>query len=352
MERVRLAVAGAGLIGAKHAALVGASEACDLVGICDTDPARKSVADGLGVPFYRSADELVERQQPAGVIIATPNAEHAAVAVVCAQRGAHLLIEKPVADSLDQAQRIAAVATEQGISVLVGHHRRHNPLVQKARDLVRSGALGKLVGFSVLWTLLKPEAYFDVAWRRERPGGGPLLINLIHDLDSLRFICGETATVYAQTSSATRGFAVEDSLSISLTMASGALGTILASDATPAVWSYEATTAENPLYFHAAENCYHFVGTEASLAFPQMELWRYADPNQRGWEQPVERRQLEVAAADPLKAQLEHFCRVIRGDDDPLVCAEDGMRSLALALAVQKSAETGLPVAPATLLTM
>ncbi len=349
MERVRLAVMGAGLIGAKHAGLVRANGACVLVGICDTDPARQPVADGLGVPFYRCAEELIRRERPAGAIIATPNIEHAPVAVACAERGVHVLVEKPVADTLDQAQRIVAAAKEHGASVLVGHHRRHNPLVQQARGLVRGGTLGRLIGFSALWTLLKPDEYFRVAWRRERPGGGPLLINLIHDLDSLRFICGEVTSVYARTSSAARDFAVEDTVSISLTLENGALGTILASDATPAPWSYEATTAENPCYFHAADNCYHFVGTVASLAFPRMELWRYADGSPRGWGHPLERQPIEVSAVDPLRAQLEHFCRVVRGDEEPLVSAEEGARSLAVALAAAESAEKGIAVDPRTL---
>jgi len=349
VERVRLAVIGAGLVGAKHAALVRTSEACVLVGVCDTDPDPRPVADRLGVPFYHRAEELLRREAPDGAIIATPNSEHAPVAVACAQCGIHALVEKPVADTLDDAQRIIAAARDHGTRVLVGHHRRHNPLVQKARELVRGGALGRLIGVSALWTLLKPDEYFEVAWRRERPGGGPLLINLIHDLDSLRFICGEVTSVYARTSSAARALEVEDSLSISLALENGALGTILASDATPAPWSYEATTAENDFYFPTAENCYHFVGTAASLGFPRMELWSYADAGRRGWGHPLERQRIDVPAVDPLRAQLEHFCRVIRGGDEPLVSAEEGARSLAVALAAHESARRGTAVDPAAL---
>jgi len=234
MKPERLAVIGVGLIGLRHAELIQAHDACSLVGLCDVDPSRKAVADRFGVPFYASIEELIEREQPSGAIIATSNPMHAAVADVCAQRSVHLLIEKPIASTLRQAQRIVETARECGIRVLVGHHRRHNPLIQKVRDLVRSGALGRLTGVSILWALMKPDAYFDVGWRRERPGGGPGLINLIHELDSLRFICSEIEEVFARTSSAARGFEVEDSLSISLRFENGALGTILASDATPA----------------------------------------------------------------------------------------------------------------------
>ena len=81
---------------------------------------------------------------------------------------------------------------------------------------MKGGALGKLVAVSMLWALLKPADYFDVEWRRRRPGGGPTLINLIHELDTLRFVCGEIRQVYAQASSEARNLEVEDSLAISI----------------------------------------------------------------------------------------------------------------------------------------
>ena len=269
-------------MGNKHAELVKAHDACSLVGICDVDAGRKSVAKALNVPFYQDLEALLEREKPHGAIIATPNGRHAAAAEICARHSVHLLIEKPLADRLNDAQRIIEAADETGIQLLVGHHRRYNPFIQQAKAVVKGGTLGKLVAVSVLWTLLKPAEYYEVDWRCKQPGGGPALINLIHDLDSLRFICGEIRQVYAQSSSAVRNLEVEDTLTIALAFEHGALGTVLASDATPSPWSYEATTRENPHYFHTDENCYHFLGTLGSLAFPQMELWRYANEDRMG----------------------------------------------------------------------
>lgn len=349
MKRTRLAVIGAGSMGMMHAELIRACDRCSLVGLCDQDPCRKATADALGVPFYQIPEALLEKTQPSGVIIATPNAQHVTVAESCANHLVHMLIEKPIADTLPQAMRIVDMANQYGVRVLVGHHRRHSPLIRKTRELVRSGALGKLIGVSVLWALMKPEEYFDVEWRRERDVGGPLLINLIHDLDSLRFICGDIREVYARTTSAVREFDVEDSLSISISFENGALGSVLASDATPAAWSYEAAVGENPLYFRTDENCYHFLGTLASLAFPRMELWRYAGAEQKGWQYPMERSQIAVDPADPLKAQLEHFCHVVQGEEEPVINAQDAVESLAVALAIQQSATKGIPINPAGL---
>ena len=344
MNPVRLAVIGAGLIGRKHAELIHTHSMCWLAGICDVDSNRRSVAEAFKVPFYQDIEDLLEHERPQGAIIATPNGYHSGLAEVCAKRSVDVLIEKPIADTLHEANRIVKAAEDAGIHVLVGHHRRHNPLIQEACSIVKGGELGKLVAVSVLWALLKPAAYYDVDWRCRHPAGGPTLINLIHDLDSLRFICGEIRQVYAQSSSAVRKLDVEDSLSISLSFDSGTLGCVLASDTTPSPWSYEATTGENPHYFHTDENCYHFLGTLGSLSFPRMELWRYTDGKKSGWQHPLEKLRRKVTPADPLASQLEHFCRVVRDEEKPIVDGRDGTRSLAVALAVLESIQRQVPV--------
>ena len=121
---------------------------------------------------------------------------------------------------------------------------------------------------------------------------------------------------------------------------------MLASDTAAAPWSYEATTGENPHYFRANENCYHFAGTAGSLAFPRMELWRYADEGRRGWQHPLETTRHAVTPADPMERQIAHFCRVIRGEEAPLAGGRDATRSLAVALAALESMQRQTPVAP------
>ena len=341
---VKLVVIGLGWIGRKHAELIDAHSQCTLVGVGDVDAQHASFAAQINAPFYSDVEELLESEAPDGAIIATPNGCHASVAELCARQKVHVLIEKPLANTLSEARRVVDVAETSGIRVVVGHHRRHSPFIQTARSIVRDGELGSLVGASMLWALMKPMDYFELPWRRQRPGGGPTLINLIHELDSLRFICGEIRQVYAQASSASRNFEVEDSLSLSLLFENGALGSILASDTAPSPWSYEATTGENPHYFHAAENCYHFFGTRGALSLPAMEVWKYAPGVPGGWQHPLERVTRKVIPQDPLESQLKHFCQVVRNEQRSLVDAGDGMRSLAVALAVLESAESQRPV--------
>jgi predicted dehydrogenase len=145
-------------------------------------------------------------------------------------------------------------------------------------------------------------------------------------------------------SSAVRGFDVEDSASVVLRFEAGALGSITLSDAVPAPWSWELASGENPAYPRQYENCYFFGGTRGSLALPRMELWSYQA--QKGWHAPLDKEVLSLAAEDPQVRQLHHFCRVIRGEEEPRIGGEDALRTLAATLAVRQAALSGLPVRP------
>lgn len=340
---VRIAVAGAGLIGRRHIDLIEASLDCVLAGIADPSPAAKEFARSHGVNCYTDHRTLLADERPDGLIIASPNALHFQMALDCAQAGVPALIEKPVTDTVAAAQRLCAAIKRTGVPMLVGHHRRHNPIIKAAREAVATGRLGQLTAVVGLWLLKKPDDYFDVAWRREQ-GGGPLLINLIHDVDNLRFICGEITEVQALTSNKVRGFAVEDTAALLLRFANGALGTVTVSDATPAPWSWELTSGENAVYPKQDQPCYMFSGTEGSLSVPNMELWSYTQ--QPGWHAPLSREAIAAATFEPLAEQLRHFCAVIAGPEQPLISAEDAMGTLAVVEAVSEAARTGRKISP------
>ncbi len=330
-------------MGRRHIEYVNASGECQLAGICDPDPGAAGLAAHVDAPFFLDALEALDLASPDGAIIAAPTQLHEELALACIRRGIAPLVEKPVTAALDEGQRVVDEAAGADVPVLVGHHRRYHPRIRRLWKLVKGGAIGSLIGVSLLWAVKKPDAYYDVVWRT-RAGGGPVLTNLIHEIDTLRYICGEITRVYAATSSATRGFEVEDSAAIILNFAGGAVGSVFLSDATPSPWSYELTMFENRSYAHVAGNCAFFFGAEGSLAFPRMELWRYPSGDSAGWEHPLEREQHGPQDADPLAAQLAHFCRVIRREETPLVSGEEGLRTLAATLAVLSSGSEGRPV--------
>lgn len=340
---VRLAVVGAGPIGRRHLDAIAAEPACQAVAVIDPAPEGAQAAAAHGLPHYPDLEAMLDAVMPDGVIVATPNALHVPLALVCVERGIPTLVEKPIADTLEAALSLAEASEAAGVPLLVGHHRRHNPVVQKARDVVRSGALGSLVAVSAVWLARKPDDYFEVAWRREA-GGGPVLINLIHDIDNLRFIVGEIAAVQSMTSNARRGFAVEDTAALLLRFRDGPLATVMLSDGASSPWAWELTAGERTSYDfpHTGQDCYLLAGTEASLGVPSLRLWRPDGPPH--WQSPLRQECLAVQAADPIDAQIAHFAAVIRGRAEPLITARDAARTLEATLAVTQSAATGREV--------
>ena len=131
----------------------------------------------------------------------------------------------------------------------------------RRREVIADGGIGRVVAANGLWLSHKPKDYFNVTWRREA-GGGPILINAIHDIDCLRMLCGDVESVSAGASRATRNFEVEDTAAAVLHFKSGALGTLLVSDAVSAPWSWEWGSRENPNRPHDTENCYIVAGTQ------------------------------------------------------------------------------------------
>jgi predicted dehydrogenase len=252
------------------------------------------------------------------------------------------MVEKPVAHTIESAVAICDAARRTGVPVLVGHHRRHNPLMKAARELVASGGLGRIVAVAAYDLRRKPDAYYSASWRRTA-GGGPLLINGIHDIDCLRALCGEIDSVMAVTANRTRGFEVEDTAAITFTFASGALGNLTLSDAVQAPWAWEITSGEEGEYPHVREDVYLITGTDGSLAVPTLTHWR----NERGGGRadPFIRKQLFYVPADPWVEELLHFGKVARREVEPLITADDGTRTLAALLAVSRSARMQRPVA-------
>ncbi|MCE5265492.1 MAG: Gfo/Idh/MocA family oxidoreductase [Deltaproteobacteria bacterium] len=345
MEKVRIGLVGLGLMGTPHARILKKVEACDLVAASDVDEKQKKVTDELGIGYYRSYEEMIARESLQGVVLAVPNHLHAPIGIVCAGKGLHLFVEKPIAQSVSEADRLIAAAKENKVQILVGHQRRFSSLVEKAREIIAGGELGRLVGVNITWALQKPDSYYagPLSWRKEK-GGGPILINLIHEIDNLRHLCGEIDEVYAMVSSKIRNFPVEDTASITLRFKNGAVGTIFLTDCSPSLTSWEGTTGENPMLYSDFGNCYNFFGTEASLLFPQMKRRYYADPAKTGWNYPITEQGYKIVREDPYVKEFSHFCRVIRGEEEPRISGEDGKRTLEATLAIKRSGETGQPV--------
>ena len=341
-EKVTLAVAGAGLAGRQHISAIAQVEGVELGAIADPDADAAAAASvDAGVPRFASPEEMLDalRPRPHGVIIATPNHLHAAHGLACVAAGVPALIEKPIASDSAAAEPLVAAAEAAGVALLIGHHRRHNPLVAAAREVIEGGQLGRLTALHAQTWLIKPDDYFHADWRR-RPGAGPVFINLSHDIDLLRHFCGEIAGVRALSSNAVRGFEVEDTAAALLEFENGALGTMSVSDTVVAPWSWELSARENPAYPATTETCYWLGGTQGSLALPNLTLWQ--NPGARSWWAPITGTKLVFEfGGHSLVRQIRHFAAVIRGDEQPLMSARDGLKSLLAVEAVIRSVRSG-----------
>jgi predicted dehydrogenase len=341
---IRFLVSGPGLIGKKHCALIRASASCNLTAVVAPDSHdNRATADEFGAAFYTSLDEALGNADDLAseidaVIISSPNAFHFDQALACIERKIPVLVEKPVTNALASARELARRATEANVPVLVGHHRTHSTLLAVADSFLRSEHFGRLVSVMGSAQFYKPAKYFvDGAWRTQ-VGGGPILINLIHEIGLMRHFCGEISSVVALASNSVRGFEVEDSVSISLRFAEGALGTFMLSDTAASSKSWEMTAGENPAYPHFPdEDCYHFAGTQGSLDFPSMNIRSYASEADRSWWLPFVSGRLAVERKDPLSAQLDHFIAVIRGQEEPIVTAYHGYRNMLVIEAIARS---------------
>jgi predicted dehydrogenase len=345
MNKSRIAVAGAGYIGLAHIDVLRHSATCVLSAIVDPSPAAQAHAAHAGVPLHASLADLFRDDPPDGIVLATPNALHVPQALECIVRGVPTLLEKPIAPTVAEAEALVRAAEGANAKLLIGHHRAHSPIMAKARAVIDSGQLGSLVGVMGSAMFFKPDQYFaDAPWRRE-PGGGPILINMIHEVHNLRMLCGEIVAVQAFASNALRGFAVEDTVSINLRFASGALGTFLLSDTAACARSWEQTSQENKAYAtYADEDCYVIAGTHGSLSIPTMRLKTYPAPQDRSWWKPFEVGVVGMVRDDPLKHQIEHFGAVVRGEAQPLVGARDGLANLRVTEAIALSAASGTVV--------
>lgn len=345
MSKLRIAVAGAGYIGRAHMDVIQASESCQLSAIVDPAPAAAELAQQLHLPLYRDLTELIKRDRPDAVVLATPNQLHLAHASQCMAAGLPILLEKPIAPTVKEAQELVQRAADTGAKVLIGHHRAHSPIMAQARELISEGRLGAVVAVVGSAMFFKPDHYFvDGPWRSE-PGGGPILLNMIHEVHNLRMLCGEIVAVQAFASHATRGFAVEDTVAINLRFASGALGTFLLSDTAASARSWEQTSQENKAYpSYGDEDCYVIAGTFGSLAVPTMRLKSYAKAEDRSWWKPFEQDVVATVREDPLARQIEHFAQVVRGEAEPIVSALDGLRNLLITEAIVEAAHMGATI--------
>ncbi|MGB6007159.1 Gfo/Idh/MocA family protein [Castellaniella sp.] len=342
-KRKSLALIGLGAIGIMHVERIRNGADFTLAALADPTDQAREFAQANSIRWYPGHRELLSAIHPDGAIIATPNRTHAAIALDFLAERIPILLEKPIADTLEDAWRIAHAEQQSGTPVLIGHHRRHNAILREAHRLLESGLIGQPVSATVMATFLKPAGYFDLAWHRQ-PGAGPVLINLIHDIDMLRLLLGEIASVQAMKSNRIRGLAVEDTAGVLMQFRSGAIGTLVTSDCATSPWNWDLSAGEASHYPQQRENTHFICGTEASLTLPGLDIWQYRE-RQKHWQAPLTQTRSILHRQDPYQAQLANFAAMIDGTAPSRCTSLDGLRTLQAALAIHESCATASTVA-------
>ena len=311
----KILVLGAGLIGARHVQAVQDHPDCTLAGV--VDPVQ---VDGIAAPIFKNINDV--NVPVDGVIIATPTGLHAEHGQAAATRGWHMLIEKPVTATLDEAGTLSAAARAANVRCLVGHHRRYHPSIDVLRDAVTSGKIGTPITSTLIWAMRKHDSYFEADWRKA--GGSPVMINLVHDIDLLRFLFGDVTDITALGSDAQRSGGRIESGGAILRFANGLCATISFADTAPSPWGFEAGTSENPNIAATGQDMWWITGTQGGIAFPSLTLWGGA----KDWSEPAQPTALSAEKTTPLMAQLAHFCDVIAGSASPIIDIDDAAQTL------------------------
>jgi len=339
MQSKKIAIIGAGVMGKKHAQTIVKHLDTELVAICD--PFSDAMAQEFNVPNYQDLEDLLNTVTLDGVVIANPNRFHVSTAITCMQYGVTCLLEKPLALNTTEALTLIEAQQNLNVPILVGHHRRHNKIIQQAKAIIDAGTLGEINTFNALWTVYKPDSYFDIEWHRVT-GAGVLAINLVHDLDLMRYLNGEIESVQAMTSNKNRKLEVEDSISILVRFKNGALGTLLASDAAVSPWGWDQNTEENKTSFAVSpdQDCYFISGSEGALSVPNLEYWNYPKDQNKSWSTPLIKNKVEPnKEEDVYIRQLTHFVDVMNGIAEPISSPQDAIHNIQLLECIELAAK-------------
>jgi UDP-N-acetyl-2-amino-2-deoxyglucuronate dehydrogenase len=332
-------IVGAGMVAQYHAEAITQTPGARLVAICRADAARAAETEArFNVPCETSYTALLARPDVEVVCICTPSGLHAEQALAAAQAGKHVLVEKPMALTLADADAMIRACRQSDVLLGVALQRRTDPAFAAAQSAIAAGAFGRLVLGSVTVPYLRTQDYYDsAAWRGtwKIDGGGALMNQGIHLLDLLLWYLGDAAEVQAQLTTLAHKIEVEDCVSATLRFSNGALGSVA------------ATTAAAPGYPHRVE----VYGQRGGMQIEGEQIVRWESGSMSHVPSlAVSRSGITASGAgsSPRGINQEGHRRLIadmvaaiREKRQPAVPGEEGRRSLALALAIYAAAKTG-----------
>lgn len=344
-HEIRFGIIGAGVAGQFHAQAIARTPGTRLVAIC---AARPELATDLAAAYNAEVaadmEALLARADIDAVCVCTPSGQHAEQGIAAARAGKHVLVEKPIALSLADADALIEACRAAGVQLGVALQRRTDAEFRAAHDAIAAGALGNMVLGAITVPYLRPQSYYDsAAWRGTwaLDGGGALMNQGVHLVDLLIWLMNDDVVeVQARAATLAHTIEVEDCVTAALRFRSGALGTIA------------ATTAAAPGFPHRVE----VYGTQGALQIEGEAVvrWETVAPGAPTGPRVIDQgagRQSAGPGADPKNINMsghariiEDFAAAVRAGRPPLVSGEDARRALAVVLAVYQSAREGRAV--------
>ncbi len=334
------ALVGCGRIAVRHSELLGSGSigGARLGAVCDIDAdAAASLGEKYSVPYFTDLHEMMRSVDVDCVVVLTESGKHAANTIELAPYRKHIMVEKPMALTLDDADAMIKACDRYGCKLFVVKQNRFNTPVVKLREALEAERFGKLVMGTVRVRWCRDQAYYDqAAWRGKWSSDGGVLANQAsHHIDLLEWMMGDVESVFAKSATALVDIEAEDTAIVVLKFRSGALGIV------------EATTATRP---KDLEGSISILGEKGSVviggfAVNEMQTWNFSE------ESPEDldiRERYSVNPPDVYgfghKAYYEHVVDCISNKTRQLVDGLEGRRSLELIMAIYESVETGREV--------
>ncbi|HUU28947.1 MAG TPA: Gfo/Idh/MocA family oxidoreductase [archaeon] len=335
---LKFALIGCGRISRKHISALGEIKGAELAAVCDIIEERaKRAAQTLGVPFYTDYHQMLEREKVDVVNILTPSGLHGKHALDIVRYGKHIVVEKPMALTLEQADKMIEACDRAGVKLFVVKQNRYNLAVQQLMKAIGQGRFGKMVLGTVRVRWCREQPYYDMdPWRGTWAMDGGVLTNQAsHHIDLLEWCMGDVESVFAKTATRLVDIEVEDTGVAILRFTSGALGII------------EATTATRP---RDLEGSISILGERGSVeiagfAVNEIRTWNFADENE---QDKIIKTEFSQNPPDVYgfghKLFLENVIQSIKSGTRGLVDGLEGRKSLELINAIYESVETGKEV--------
>ncbi|RJG04660.1 gfo/Idh/MocA family oxidoreductase [Noviherbaspirillum cavernae] len=338
-RKIRFALVGCGRIAKNHFAAIRQHDSrSELVGICDIDPkALAEAAASTGATPYNSLSEMLEKCEADAFILTTPSGLHPEQAIQIAERGRHVITEKPMATRWEDGKRMVAACDAAGVRLFVVKQNRRNATLQLLKRAVEKKRFGRIymVNLNVFWT--RPQEYYDSAkWRGTwEYDGGAFMNQASHYVDLVDWLIGPVESLQAYTATLERDIEVEDTGVISLRWRNGALG------------SMNVTMLAYPKNLEGSITILGEKGTVriGGVAVNDVQHWEFAEPDPD--DEKIKDASYQTTSVYGFGHPLyyDNVIKVLRGEAEPETDGREGLKSLEVLIATYLSARDGKRVA-------